>query len=151
MKAPKPALCVLDTHDYLSLVHANWRFTTSWGGDRGSGLLARDHTAFTALTTYLTAERKAGRKNGEIMQGLTNEATLAAIWPGWNTVVAVPEFAVGDFARLKPDDPKMVKRYPGSYEVKSVAKKYAYLALPDGTTMGFEKLDLEKVAKPAIH
>lgn len=148
MKTQKTTLLLQEHYDYMSVIHTNWRFTMGRSGEKASGTLARDKVGFNALLGYITSERKAGRKNGEIMRSLADEKVLPVVWPAWNTVVFTPDIKVGDSVRVGPDAGGILKRcYPGVYEVGRVAKKYAYLNLPAGQLMGLEKTDLVLVPK----
>jgi hypothetical protein len=139
-------LRLISQHDYISLVHPNWRFTTARRGEKGSGLLSRDNSGFDRLAGYVADERRQGKTNGDIMRSLTDVSVLSRLWPEWDKEVVVPVFAPGDTARFDPSVKLVAKKYPGEYMVASVSRKCAFLRLPDGTTCGFDKELLQKVA-----
>lgn len=150
MSAPKSKapLRLNVQHDYVSLVHANWRYTVSFGGEKGSGILAKDAKAFQALSDYVKQQRAAGRNVGDIMKSLADTAVITRLWPEWNVAPVLPELKAEGYARVIPGS-LFLKKFPGTYRVASLTKRYAFLVLPTGRQMGLPVVELE-VAPPPV-
>lgn len=97
--------------------------------------------AFEALDKYTQVESKKGRNYSDIFDSLADPKVMDELVPGWDSP-KVSDVAEGD--TVKFSNHLYTKHYPGSYPVKKVKGKYAYLEVPDKrSTSGFAVIGFE--------
>ncbi len=130
-------------HDYITLRTPNGNYTSSWGGAKASGNLAKNNVAFRKIDDYVhKTPRPEGKNFGYIMETLTNPEILSKLWPEWNDEVPVNNFKVGDVVKFRPTS-FFVKKYPNGGVVKEVARKNVYIKTEKGV-IGFDYQELTK-------
>jgi|LauGreDrversion4_2_1035121.scaffolds.fasta_scaffold90313_7 hypothetical protein len=142
-KAAAPKLNI--QHSYITLKLPTGNFTTSYGGAKASGQLAKMPGAFQALDRYVQAAGKT-KSFGEAMNDLLDPALLDKLVPGWDKPVIAETFVAGDKVAFKSG--LFAKKYPGTYDVRSQKGKYTYIALPNKAgvleSVGFDSVELAK-------
>lgn len=127
-------------HDYITLKTPNGNFTTSWGGAKASGKLAKNSKAFNALDKYV----QTSENFGDAMKNLLNPEILTSLWSDWNAPVKKNDFAPGDVVKFEPDS-LFIKKYPNGGVVSSVSRVNVFIKLADKPeTCGFDYNELVK-------
>ena len=132
-------------HNYITLKLPTGNFTTSYGGAKASGQLAKMPGAFQALDKYVQTAGKT-KSFGEAMNDLLNPALLDQLVPGWDKPVVAEVFVAGDKVVFKSG--MFAKKYPGTYDVRSQKGKYTYITVANkagvAENVGFDSTELTK-------
>lgn len=132
-------------HNYITLKLPTGNFTTSYGGAKASGQLAKMPGAFQALDKYVQTAGKT-KSFGEAMNDLLNPVLLDQLVPGWDKPVIAEVFVAGDKVAFKSG--MFAKKYPGTYDVRSQKGKYTYIAVANkagvAENVGFDSTELTK-------
>ena len=132
-------------HNYITLKLPTGNFTTSYGGAKASGQLAKMPGAFQALDKYVQTAGKT-KSFGEAMNDLLNPALLDQLVPGWDKPVVAEVFVAGDKVVFKSG--MFAKKYPGTYDVRSQKGKYTYITVVNkvgvAENVGFDSTELTK-------
>lgn len=132
-------------HNYITLKLPTGNFTTSYGGAKASGQLAKMPGAFQALDKYVQTAGKT-KSFGEAMNDLLNPVLLNKLVPGWDKPVIAEVFVAGDKVVFKSG--MFAKKYPGTYDVRSQKGKYTYITVVNkvgvAENIGFDSTELTK-------
>jgi len=132
-------------HNYITLKLPTGNFTTSYGGAKASGQLAKMPGAFQALDKYVQTAGKT-KSFGEAMNDLLNPVLLDQLVPGWDKPVVAEVFVAGDKVVFKSG--MFAKKYPGTYDVRSQKGKYTYITVVNkvgvAENIGFDSTELTK-------
>lgn len=132
-------------HNYITLKLPTGNFTTSYGGAKASGQLAKMPGAFQALDKYVQTAGKT-KSFGEAMNDLLNPVLLDQLVPGWDKPVIAEVFVAGDKVVFKSG--MFAKKYPGTYDVRSQKGKYTYITVVNkvgvAENVGFDSTELTK-------
>lgn len=132
-------------HNYITLKLPTGNFTTSYGGAKASGQLAKMPGAFQALDKYVQTAGKT-KSFGEAMNDLLNPVLLNKLVPGWDKPVIAEVFVAGDKVVFKSG--MFAKKYPGTYDVRSQKGKYTYITVVNkvgvAENVGFDSTELTK-------
>ena len=132
-------------HNYITLKLPTGNFTTSYGGAKASGQLAKMPGAFQALDKYVQTAGKT-KSFGEAMNDLLNPVLLDQLVPGWDKPVIAEVFVAGDKVVFKSG--MFAKKYPGTYDVRSQKGKYTYITVVNkvgvAENIGFDSTELTK-------
>ena len=132
-------------HNYITLKLPTGNFTTSYGGAKASGQLAKMPGAFQALDKYVQTAGKT-KSFGEAMNDLLNPVLLNKLVPGWDKPVIAEVFVAGDKVVFKSG--AFAKKYPGTYDVRSQKGKYTYITVVNkvgvAENIGFDSTELTK-------
>ena len=132
-------------HNYITLKLPTGNFTTSYGGAKASGQLAKMPGAFQALDKYVQTAGKT-KSFGEAMNDLLNPVLLNKLVPGWDKPVIAEVFVAGDKVVFKSG--AFAKKYPGTYDVRSQKGKYTYITVVNkvgvAENVGFDSTELTK-------
>lgn len=132
-------------HNYITLKLPTGNFTTSYGGAKASGQLAKMPGAFQALDKYVQTAGKT-KSFGEAMNDLLNPVLLNKLVPGWDKPVIAEVFVAGDKVVFKSG--MFAKKYPGTYDVRSQKGKYTYITVTNkvgvAENVGFDSTELTK-------
>jgi hypothetical protein len=132
-------------HNYITLKLPTGNFTTSYGGAKASGQLAKMPGAFQALDKYVQTAGKT-KSFGEAMNDLLNPVLLDQLVPGWDKPVIAEVFVAGDKVVFKSG--MFAKKYPGTYDVRSQKGKYTYITVTNkvgvAENVGFDSTELTK-------
>ena len=132
-------------HNYITLKLPTGNFTTSYGGAKASGQLAKMPGTFTALDKYVQTAGKT-KSFGEAMNDLLNPVLLNKLVPGWDKPVIAEVFVAGDKVVFKSG--AFAKKYPGTYDVRSQKGKYTYITVVNkvgvAENVGFDSTELTK-------
>lgn len=87
----KKKLSIIESHEYMSLVTPNGRFTMGYRGEKASGNLVNSKTTFDNLINFVNGKVKSDKlKFGEAFRMLADEKVIAALWPEWDVVEVNP-------------------------------------------------------------
>lgn len=127
-------------HDYITLKTPNGNFTTSWGGAKASGQLAKNSKAFNALDKYV----QTSDNFGDAMKRLLDPTVLTSLWSDWNAEVKKNDFVPGDVVNFEANS-LFKKKYPNGGVVNSVSRVNVFIKLADRTEIcGFDYRELIK-------
>lgn len=127
-------------HDYITLKTPNGNFTTSWGGAKASGKLAKNQKAFNALDKYV----QSSENFGDAMKNLLKPEILTTLWSDWNAPVKKNDFVPGDVVKFESDS-LFAKKYPNGGVVNSVSRVNVFIKLADCPGIcGFDYKELVK-------
>lgn len=82
---------ILESHDYISLVTPNGRFTSNRSGYKISGEMSQVPGLFDKLVAFTDKEvDKRGGTFGKAFAKLSDPKVLSKLYPNWNKVVKNP-------------------------------------------------------------
>jgi hypothetical protein len=121
------------SHEYMSLVTPNGRFTMGYRGEKMSGKMATVPGLFDKMINHVNGlmKSKKAKNFGEAFETLADPKVMTSLWPDWDKVAENP-FKPND--RVVFIDPKY-KKY-GVMVVHSVKKDNVVMISGDHLRQG---------------